>query len=66
MGQRPQVAKVWYMPAPQTLADDVEDFPGELVDPFAECRSRTVGGAPESGAGGVPPLRSPRERLVER
>jgi hypothetical protein len=35
MGQRPQVAKVWYMPAPQTLADDVEDFPGELVDPFA-------------------------------
>jgi antitoxin (DNA-binding transcriptional repressor) of toxin-antitoxin stability system len=31
----PQLAKVWYTPAPQTLADDVEDFPGELVDPFA-------------------------------
>jgi prevent-host-death family protein len=31
----PELAKVWGTPAPQTLADDLEHFPGELVDPFA-------------------------------
>jgi prevent-host-death family protein len=29
------LAKVWQTPAPHTLADDLEEFPGELVDPFA-------------------------------
>ena len=31
----PELAKVWDTPAPQTLADDLEHFPGELADPFA-------------------------------
>ena len=31
----PDLAKVWQTPAPQTLAEDLERFPGELVDPFA-------------------------------
>lgn len=31
----PQLAKVWETQAPQTLAEDLEQFPGELVDPFA-------------------------------
>jgi prevent-host-death family protein len=31
----PELAKVWATPAPQTLADDLEHFPGELADPFA-------------------------------
>jgi prevent-host-death family protein len=29
------LAKVWQTPAPETLADDLEDVPGDLVDPFA-------------------------------
>ena len=29
-----ELAKVWDTPAPQTLADDLEPFPGELADPF--------------------------------
>jgi prevent-host-death family protein len=31
----PELAKIWDTPAPQTLADDLESFPGALVDPFA-------------------------------
>ena len=31
----PELAKVWDTPAPETLAEDLEDFPGALVDPFA-------------------------------
>jgi prevent-host-death family protein len=31
----PELANVWQTPAPQTLADDLERFPGELADPFA-------------------------------
>ena len=31
----PALAKVWDTPAPQTLAQDLEQFPGELADPFA-------------------------------
>ena len=31
----PELAKIWDTPAPQTLADDLEHFPGELADPFA-------------------------------
>jgi prevent-host-death family protein len=31
----PELAKVWDTPAPQTFADDLEHFPGELADPFA-------------------------------
>lgn len=31
----PQLAEVWKTPAPQTLAEDLEQFPGELSDPFA-------------------------------
>ncbi len=31
----PELVKVWQMPAPATLADDLERFPGELADPFA-------------------------------
>jgi prevent-host-death family protein len=30
----PQLAKVWETPAPQTLAEDLEQFSGELSDPF--------------------------------
>jgi len=32
---RPELSQVWATPAPQTLADDLEHFPGELADPFA-------------------------------
>jgi prevent-host-death family protein len=31
----PDLAKVWQTPAPETLADDLEDVPGDIVDPFA-------------------------------
>jgi prevent-host-death family protein len=31
----PALARVWQMPAPQTLADDLEQFPAEPRDPFA-------------------------------
>jgi hypothetical protein len=27
--------KVWNTPAPETFAEDLERFPGELADPFA-------------------------------
>ena len=28
------LARVWATPAPQTAAEDLEQFPGGLVDPF--------------------------------
>jgi prevent-host-death family protein len=31
----PDLANVWATPAPKTLGDDLERFPGELADPFA-------------------------------
>jgi prevent-host-death family protein len=31
----PDLAKVRQTPAPETLSDDLERFPGELADPFA-------------------------------
>ena len=31
----PELLKVWQTPAPETLAHDLEQFPGGLVDPFA-------------------------------
>lgn len=31
----PALQEVWRTPAPQTLADDLLGFPGELPDPFA-------------------------------
>jgi prevent-host-death family protein len=31
----PDLARVWETPAPQTLGDDLERFPGALSDPFA-------------------------------
>ena len=31
----PELANVWQTPAPETLADDLERFPGELAYPFA-------------------------------
>ena len=31
----PELAKIWHTPAPETLADDLERFPAELVDPYA-------------------------------
>jgi len=31
----PDLAKVWRTPAPRTLTSDLEQFPGELADPFA-------------------------------
>jgi prevent-host-death family protein len=31
---RPELAKVWETPAPRSLAEDLERFPGELADPF--------------------------------
>ena len=31
----PELAKIWQTPAPDTLADDLEQFPGALEDPFA-------------------------------
>jgi prevent-host-death family protein len=30
-----ELDKVWDTPAPETLAQDLERFPGELDDPFA-------------------------------
>jgi len=30
----PELAKVWNTPAPQSLAEDLERFPGQLADPF--------------------------------
>ena len=30
----PDLAKIWQTPPPQTLADDLEHFPGALADPF--------------------------------
>jgi prevent-host-death family protein len=29
-----ELAKVWDTPAPRSLADDLEHFPGQLADPF--------------------------------
>jgi len=31
----PELARVWDTPTPGTLADDLEQFPSELADPFA-------------------------------
>jgi prevent-host-death family protein len=31
----PDLAKVWQTPVPETLADDLQRLPAELVDPFA-------------------------------
>jgi prevent-host-death family protein len=31
----PALEAIWQTPAPQTLADDLEQFPAVLVDPFA-------------------------------
>lgn len=31
----PRLRQVWTTPAPATLAEDLERFPGELADPFA-------------------------------
>ena len=31
----PALARVWETPAPQTLEEDLERFPGDLADPFA-------------------------------
>lgn len=31
-----QLAKIWDTPAPQGLAADLEKFPGDLTDPFAD------------------------------
>jgi prevent-host-death family protein len=30
-----ELAAIWATPAPEGLADDLADFPGELGDPFA-------------------------------
>jgi prevent-host-death family protein len=30
----PELAKVWNTPAPQSLAEDLDGFPGDLTDPF--------------------------------
>jgi prevent-host-death family protein len=30
----PELAKVWNTPAPLTLAEDLDHFPGQLADPF--------------------------------
>jgi prevent-host-death family protein len=30
----PALQAVWDTPAPQTLRDELRDFPGELTDPF--------------------------------
>jgi prevent-host-death family protein len=30
----PDLARIWATPAPETLAEDLERFPGELTDPF--------------------------------
>ncbi len=31
----PELRRVWDTPAPETLAEDLERFPGRLADPFA-------------------------------
>lgn len=31
----PDLTRVWQTPAPRTLDADLEQFPGELADPFA-------------------------------
>ena len=31
----PELAKVWQTPAPQSLDEDLDGFPGQLADPFA-------------------------------
>ena len=31
---RPDLTRIWDTSAPQTLADDLEQFPAELADPF--------------------------------
>jgi prevent-host-death family protein len=31
----PDLERVWATPAPATLAEDMQRFPGELADPFA-------------------------------
>ena len=31
----PELAKVWQTPAPQSLGQDLDDFPGQPADPFA-------------------------------
>ena len=35
MGQRTRTRRVWDTPAPQTLTEHLERFPGGLGDPFA-------------------------------
>lgn len=30
----PELTKIWQTPAPRTLDEDLERFPGELADPF--------------------------------
>jgi prevent-host-death family protein len=30
----PDLARIWDTPAPQTLEEDLEQFPAELADPF--------------------------------
>jgi len=30
----PELDRIWATPAPETLGEDLEDFPGKLVDPF--------------------------------
>jgi prevent-host-death family protein len=30
-----ELAKVWQTPAPQSLDEDLDGFPGQLADPFA-------------------------------
>ena len=30
----PELDRIWATPAPQTLAEDLEHFPGEVMDPF--------------------------------
>jgi prevent-host-death family protein len=31
----PELAKIWNTPTPETLAQDLQQLPGELADPFA-------------------------------
>lgn len=31
----PELARVWETPAPETLGDDLEQFPSQLADPYA-------------------------------
>lgn len=32
----PQLQRVWLTPAPETLGEDLQAFPGEMSEPFAE------------------------------